>query len=160
MNNQTEAVLLPQATSAAAATSIEKKTNEIVPALPEGFFDDPDLDAKIRGQSREANLEAEYEEFKKIIQTEEFKSDIIVEQDDKLRDYDRDIQEVDVLIERWNKIESLHQRREAIKQQQKLKKNNPDNMDIEEKQDDEDDDDEEIDIKDVMNMALRSKNMF
>jgi zinc finger protein 830 len=156
LNNQTEAVLLPQ------ATSIEKKTNEIVPALPEGFFDDPDLDAKIRGQSREANLEAEYEEFKKIIQTEEFKSDIIVEQDDKLRDYDRDIQEVDVLIERWNKIESLHQRREAIKQQQKLKKNNPDNMDVEEKQDDDgdDDDDEEIDIKDVMNMALRSKNMF
>ena len=38
--------------------------------------------------------------------------------------------------------------------------NEEDNMDLEEKPDDEDDDDEEIDIKDVMNMALRSKNMF
>ncbi len=135
-------------------------------ALPEGFFDDPDLDAQIRGQSREANLEAEYEEFKKIIQTEEFKSDILIEQDDKLRDYDRDIEEVDHLIDRWNKIESLHQRREAIKQQHAAAASNANSksdekMDQDEHNEEEDDDDDEqIDLENVLNLALRSKNRF
>lgn len=133
------------------------KTETIVvgESLPEGFFDDPDLDAKVRGQSREANLEAEYEEFKKIIQNEEFKSDLLVEKDDKLRDFERDIEEVDDLIDRWNKIENLHIRREAIKQQQTTKAKNS------QKEDEKDDEDEEeVDLENVLNLALRSKNRF
>ena len=82
-------------------------------ALPEGFFDDPDLDAKARGLDRAKNLEQEYEDFKKLMQTEEVKSDVIVEKDDTNRDMDRDLAEVDELITRWSKIEDLHKKREA-----------------------------------------------
>ena len=130
-------------------------------SLPEGFFDDPDMDDKVRGVSREANLEAEFEEFKKIIQQEEFKSDVIVEQDDALRDVDRDLQEVDELIGRWNRIESLHQRREAILAASKLKKEAEQaassGMDHSDAADD-DDSDDDLELENILGLALRSKN--
>jgi hypothetical protein len=86
-NNNNKTQKSAAETTAAAASKVNESSNVantaeqqalsaaptvVGSALPEGFFDDPDLDAQIRGQSREANLEAEYEEFKKIIQTEEF----------------------------------------------------------------------------------------
>lgn len=123
-------------------------------AIPEGFFDDPDLDDKIRGVSRAQNLEAEYEEFKKIIQSEEHKSDVIVENDDNLRDVERDLEEVDLLINRWSKIEDLHLKREAILASNKLKKA----ADEEKAQKmDDSDDDSDVDLENVLNLELKSK---
>jgi zinc finger protein 830 len=122
-------------------------------ALPAGFFDDPDEDARVRGTStRSQTLEAEYEEFKKAMQTEEFRSDLIVERDDTLRDVDRDIVEADELIERWTRIEQLHQKREALKAS-KAAKNGAD------KNDDDDEDDEDVDLDSAMGLALRAKNI-
>ena len=120
--------------------------------LPEGFFDDPDMDDKVRGVSRADNLEAEYEEFKKIMQTEEHKSDKIVEQDDLLRDVDRDLEEVDELINRWSKIEDLHNRREAILKANKRK--------MEEKQinkEAEESDSSDVDLNEILNLEIRKK---
>ena len=154
-------------------------TSAVATSLPEGFFDDPDMDDKIRGVSREANLEAEYEEFKKIIQAEEHKSDLIVEQDDALRDIVRDLEQVDDLINRWSKIETLHQKREALLAANKIKKNNNsnnineqesmdhDHQDEEQnnksktnkKNDEDSDDDEDLENLDsVLGLTLRSKN--
>lgn len=121
--------------------------------LPEGFFDDPELDAKARGQSREANLDAEYEEFKKMIQSEELKSDQLIEKDDQLRDFDRDIEEVDELIGRWNKIEHLHIQREAIKKKTSESKKVSES-------DEDDEDDEDINVENILNMELRSKKIL
>jgi hypothetical protein len=125
-------------------------------ALPEGFFDDPELDCKARGVSRSENLEAEYEEFKKIMQTEEIKSDILIEKDDALRDVDRDLEEVDELINRWSKIEQLHIRREE------LIKNKKENEQVKMHTNEESDDDDvdEVELENVLNMEMRAKSRF
>lgn len=125
-------------------------------ALPEGFFDDPEMDAKARGQSRAENLEAEFEEFKRVIQSEDVKSEIIIERDDDRTNVDRNIEEVDEMIHRWNKIEDLHNRREELK---KLRSNKQ--VAVEQKMEaDEESSDEEIDLDSVLNFNLRSKNRF
>jgi len=124
--------------------------------LPEGFFDDPELDAKARGQSRSDNLDAEFEEFKKIIQTEEVKSEFIIEKDDLMSNVDRDIEEVDDLITRWSKIEKLHIQREALI---KNKKETQEKIDVDQEMESEDSDND-LDLDDVLNFNLRSKNRF
>lgn len=124
--------------------------------LPEGFFDDPDLDAKARGQSRSDNLDAEFEEFKKIIQTEEVKSEVLIEKDDLMSNVDRDIEEVDELITRWSKIEKLHIQREALV---KNKKETQEKIEVDQDMESEESDNE-LDLNDVLNFNLRSKNRF
>jgi zinc finger protein 830 len=126
-------------------------------ALPEGFFDDKELDAKVRGQSRAENLEAEYEEFKKIIQSEQVKSDIIIEKDDEQRDVDRDLQEVDELIDRWSKIEDLHKQREAILRTSKNKQKMNTNERIDAK---ENEDETDVDLENIMSLEIRSKKIL
>lgn len=124
--------------------------------LPEGFFDDPEMDAKARGQSRSDNLEAEFEEFKKIIQTEEVKSEVIIEKDDLMSNVDRDIEEVDELISRWTKIENLHNRREELRM--RSKKAAEEKIEIDQASDS--DEDEDLDLENVLSFNLRSKNRF
>lgn len=128
-------------------------------ALPEGFFDDPDLDAKARGFSRAENLEAEYEEFKKIMQTEEVKSDSLIERDDNLRDLDRNIIEVDELITRWSKIENLHQMRETLVANRLKKKNAQENEKMDTgKTTNDSDSDSDVDLTEAY-LSIRSKNI-
>ena len=143
---------------------VEVKVNPLLEAaastaLPEGFFDDPDMDDKVRGVSRTENLEAEYEEFKKIMQSEEYKSDQIVEKDDVLRDVDRDLEEVDELIGRWSKIEDMHNKREAILAANKKKKaeNASSSTKVEENSDS---DDSDLDMDSVLNLAMRNKKRY
>lgn len=125
-------------------------------ALPEGFFDDPEMDAKARGQSRAENLEAEFEEFKRVIQTEDVKSEIIIERDDDRTIVDRNIEEVDEMIHRWNKIEDLHNKREELKKLRNAKQKA-----VEQKMEaDEESSDEEVDLDNVLSFNLRSKNRF
>lgn len=134
--------------------------------LPEGFFDDPDQDARARGTTRAQHLDAEYEEFKKAMQTEEVKSDQIIEKDDLMRDVDRDLVEVDELITRWTRIEKLHQKREALKAASSGGGGQPGSEEMssgkKKKQKDnesDDDDDEDVDLESVMGLALRAKNI-
>ena len=129
-------------------------------ALPEGFFDDPDMDDKVRGVSRAENLEAEYEEFKKIMQTEEHKSDQIIEQDDIIRDVDRELEEVDELIGRWSKIEDLHNKREAILAANKKKSAGITKGQIVNHESDSDDDGSDIDLDSVLHLEIRNKKFF
>ena len=171
--NKTDSLDLNQALAAVVANTNQldaeakqesEKSNAVLnltgTSLPEGFFDDPDLDAKARGFSRLENLEAEYEEFKKIIQNEEVKSDILIEKDDALRDVDRDIEEVDELINRWTKIENLHLRREELLKSRKQTEQNKIVVDKKEADEEAEDDDLDIDLENVINLTLRSKNRF
>jgi zinc finger protein 830 len=126
--------------------------------LPEGFFDNQEIDDKVRGVSRAQNLEAEYEEFKRIMQTETIKSDNIVEIDDKTRDADRDLEEVDELINRWSKIESLHQKREQLLKNRIIKKTTAETTNRRQRQQKGDSDsDSDIDLDTVLNLTMRNK---
>lgn len=149
-NNQSEPTSAEQSETSKVNPLLEAAPST---ALPEGFFDDPDMDDKVRGVSRADNLEAEYEEFKKIMQTEEHKSDKIVEQDDLLRDVDRDLEEVDELINRWSKIEDLHNRREAIL---KANKRKMEEKQINNKEADESDS-SDVDLNEILNLEIRKK---
>lgn len=140
-------------TSATATTAADATSG-----LPAGFFDDPLKDAKMRNVNLNQVMENEWELFKKEIQTEEVKSEIIIEQEASTRYLDRDLEEVDELIYRWSKIEDLHVRKEnllKVKQQQQQKSQ----TNIKETVRD-DDSDGEIDLESVLNLALRSKARY
>jgi zinc finger protein 830 len=148
-------------------------TPAVASSLPEGFFDDPDLDAKVRGVDRAKNLDQEYEEFKKLMQTEEQISDNIVEKDDTNRDFERDLAEVDELIVRWSKVEDLHKKREALLELQKKKAEGAEWLNVEHsengsssksngsshnrKAQEESDSDEEVDLSNVLSLDIRDK---
>ena len=133
--------------------------SEPVPAaLPEGFFDDPELDAKARGTTRAETLEAEYEAFKKAMQVEEAKSNTLIEQDDQTRELDRDLEEVDELIVRWSKIENLHKKREELAKTKLVAQSTKN--DKTKQAAEEDDSDEEVDLTNVLDMKLRNKKLL
>jgi hypothetical protein len=138
-----------------------------IPGLPEGFFDDPLKDAKARNIVLSDALDVEFEKFKREMQIEELKQDALDELDDDNRDIDRELEEVDDLIDKWSKIENLHQRKEQLllKARNTIYNDNGDSLTVEKKilikkkpiEDSNDDEDEDIQLDEVMNLQLRSK---
>lgn len=126
------------------------KSNEIIlDALPEGFYDDR-IEEKNRLKNNLQNQNIEYQEFKRIIESEEFESENL--KDDKKKGVEREIEEVEDLIIRWEKIEKFHCKREEI-----LKKKDSRHH-FEQKSDSESEVDEsEIDIENILSISLQTK---
>ncbi|GFO41368.1 Zinc finger protein 830-like [Plakobranchus ocellatus] len=112
-----------------------KKMSEI---LPEGFFDDPKLDAKVRNVEYKDKEEEEWELFKKTIKEEAQVSEVIMEEEDEQVNIDRNIDEIDDQIQRWQEVENLHVKKEII-----LKSSKADA--VKEEENNEDVDEEELD---------------
>lgn len=130
-------------------------------ALPEGFFDDRKKDAKARNVDYSANLESEWSKFKIEIQNEELKNEILTELDDEIRDFDRDLEEVDQLIDKWSRIENLHQLKERLKKDTALaviENKKQESIKMEQENNEDDDSDSDIDLENVMSLTLRTKN--
>ncbi|CAF1170207.1 unnamed protein product, partial [Didymodactylos carnosus] len=85
-----------------------------ISALPEGFFDDPHADARARKVEYVDKMEVEWESFLKEMKQESHVSDKLEMVDDAERNVDRDIKETNDLIERWQKIEDMHVKKEQI----------------------------------------------
>ncbi|GFS21862.1 zinc finger protein 830-like [Elysia marginata] len=115
--------------------SHSKKMSEV---LPEGFFDDPKLDAKVRNVEYKDKEEEEWELFKKTIKEEAQVSEVIIEEEDEQVNFDRNIDEIDDQIQRWQEVENLHVKKEII-----LKSSKADTAKKEDS--DEDFDEEELD---------------
>lgn len=95
--------------------SAEKKGN-IAEALPEGFFDDPVRDAKVRNVEAPKDLmDKEWDEFQKEIRQVNTKSDAIVAEDDEEGRIERQIEEIDEQIECYRRVEVLRDRRDVVK---------------------------------------------
>ncbi|CAL8280281.1 unnamed protein product [Lota lota] len=95
--------------------SVEKKGN-IAEALPEGFFDDPVRDAKVRNVEAPKDLmDKEWDEFQKEIRQVNTKSDAIVAEDDEEGRIERQIEEIDEQIECYRRVEVLRDRRDVVK---------------------------------------------
>jgi len=117
-------------------------------ALPEGFFDDPHMDARVRKVEYVDKMEVEWDNFTKIMKQESNVSEKMEMIDDKERNVDREIKETTDLITRWKKIEDMHVKKEEHlskilqngkrKQEQQVK--NTETMDS----DNDDGDDEEL----------------
>ena len=72
-------------------------------ALPEGFFDDPIMDAKARGVAYVDKEEEEWEAFQKEIEAEETVAQNILVEDRTEATADRQIEEIDEQIEAWQR---------------------------------------------------------
>ncbi|XP_012731366.2 zinc finger protein 830 [Fundulus heteroclitus] len=121
--------------------SAEKKDNT-AEALPEGFFDDPVRDAKVRNvDAPKDHMDKEWEEFQKEIRQVNTKSEAIVAEDDEEGRLERQIDEIDEQIECYKRVELLRDRRDVLKSQSAPRKD--EEMETEEDDGEEGEEDEE-----------------
>ncbi|XP_069814361.1 zinc finger protein 830 [Dendropsophus ebraccatus] len=93
---------------------IERKENT-AEALPEGFFDDPEVDAKVRKvDAPKDHLDKEWEEFQKEMRQVNTVSEAIVAEEDEEGRLDRQIDEIDEQIECYRRIEHLRNRKDVL----------------------------------------------
>lgn len=122
--------------------TLEKKDNT-AEALPEGFFDDPVRDAKVRNvDAPKDQMDKEWEEFQKEIRQVNTKSDAIVAEDDEEGRLDRQIDEIDEQIECYKRVEVLRDKRDVVKSKSLTKKE--EKMEIDASNEEEEEDEEEL----------------
>lgn len=93
----------------------EKKDNT-AEALPEGFFDDPVRDAKVRNvDAPKDQMDKEWEEFQKEIRQVNTKSEAIVAEEDEEGRIERQIDEIDEQIECYKRVELLRDKRDMVR---------------------------------------------
>ncbi|XP_077993952.1 zinc finger protein 830-like [Glandiceps talaboti] len=93
--------------------SSTSKTNT-AEALPEGFFDDPVMDAKVRKVEVKDPMTEEWEKFQKSIAEETNVSEAIEAEEDEERQRERQIDEIDEQIYCLQKVEKLRDKKEEI----------------------------------------------
>ncbi|XP_017569084.1 zinc finger protein 830 [Pygocentrus nattereri] len=82
--------------------------------LPEGFFDDPVRDARVRNvDTPREQMDREWEEFQKEMRQVNSASDAIVAEDDEEGRIERQIDEIDEQIECFRRVELLRAKQEA-----------------------------------------------
>lgn len=74
---------------------MEAEETEEPETLPEGFFDDPKLDAKARNQEYKDPVEEEWEKFQKEIREADSKSAAIIAEDQEESTNERQIDEIE-----------------------------------------------------------------
>ncbi|XP_006786461.1 zinc finger protein 830 [Neolamprologus brichardi] len=95
---------------------IPEKKDNTAEALPEGFFDDPVRDAKVRNvDAPKDQMDKEWEEFQKEIRQVNTKSEAIVAEEDEEGRLERQIDEIDEQIECYKRVELLRDRRDVVK---------------------------------------------
>ncbi|OAD52801.1 hypothetical protein WN48_00214 [Eufriesea mexicana] len=98
-----------------------KDTNQ--PALPEGFFDDPILDAKVRNVEYKNPIEEEWEKFQKEIKEETAQSAQIIADDQEEATTERQLDEIEEQIRHWSRVMDLVKRKEQVQATDRKQKN-------------------------------------
>ncbi|XP_068605230.1 zinc finger protein 830 [Brachionichthys hirsutus] len=119
---------------------VSEKKDNTAEALPEGFFDDPVRDAKVRKvDAPKDQMDKEWEEFQKEIRQVNTKSEAIVAEDDEEGRLERQIDEIDEQIECYKRVEILRDKRDVVKTKLVPRKNEQ----MEEDEGDNEEEDEE-----------------
>ncbi|XP_067308419.1 zinc finger protein 830 [Pseudorasbora parva] len=106
--------------------------------LPEGFFDDPVRDAKVRNvDTPRDHMDREWEEFQKEMRQVNSASDAIVAEDDEEGRLERQIDEIDEQIQCFRRVEVLRARQEVVKSTMTRARQQTDEMRPEEEDDEE-----------------------
>ncbi|KAK3545404.1 hypothetical protein QTP70_007239 [Hemibagrus guttatus] len=109
--------------SKAEAEKPVEKTDSMAEQLPEGFFDDPVRDAKVRNvDTPKDHMDKEWEEFQKEMRQVSNVSEAIVAEEDEEGRLGRQIDEIDEQIECLRRVEVLRTKQEAVKDKIKKKK--------------------------------------
>uniref|UniRef100_A0A3P8S103 Zinc finger protein 830 n=1 Tax=Amphiprion percula TaxID=161767 RepID=A0A3P8S103_AMPPE len=120
---------------------IAEKKDNTAEALPEGFFDDPVRDAKVRNvDAPKDQMDKEWEEFQKEIRQVNTKSEAIVAEEDEEGRLERQIDEIDEQIECYKRVELLRDKRDVVKRKPLSRKE--EHMETDEGMDEEDDEEE------------------
>ncbi|XP_054283961.1 zinc finger protein 830-like [Macrosteles quadrilineatus] len=82
--------------------------------LPEGFFDDPIMDAKARNVEYKDPIQEEWEKFQKEIKEETSVSTQIIEDDQEEATTERQIQEIDEQLRNWSRVLDLEKKKETV----------------------------------------------
>lgn len=117
--NPPKAPLVPHSGSIEKAEIHEKvveRRENTAEALPEGFFDDPEVDAKVRKvDAPKDQMDKEWDEFQKAMRQVDTISEAIVAEEDEEGRLDRQIGEIDEQIECYRRVEKLRNRQDEIK---------------------------------------------
>nr|XP_056713237.1 zinc finger protein 830 [Euleptes europaea] len=98
---------------------VERRENT-AEALPEGFFDDPEVDAKVRKvDAPKDQMDKEWDEFQKAMRQVNTVSEAIVAEEDEEGRLDRQIGEIDEQIECFRRVEQLRDRQEIMREKLK-----------------------------------------
>lgn len=89
-----------------------KDTNPTV--LPEGFFDDPVMDAKVRNVEYKDPIEEEWEKFQKEIKEETVQSAQIIADDQEEATTERQLDEIEEQIRHWSRVIDLAKHMEQV----------------------------------------------
>lgn len=120
---------------------VEKEEEKTEPPLPEGFFDDPILDAKARNIEYKDPVEEEWEKFQKELKEETTVSAQIIAEDQEEAVTDRQIVEIDEQLKNWERVLQLEVKKEKVKEKKhqvvEKKKQNGEEEDEEEMDGDE-----------------------
>lgn len=90
----------------------ESPTAEV---LPEGFFDDPKLDAKARNLEYKDPVEEEWERFQKEIKEVDHKSAEIIAEDQEEATTERQIDEIEEQMRNLSRVLDLEKKKEDVK---------------------------------------------
>lgn len=94
----------------------EERKDGPAEALPEGFFDDPVRDAKVRNvDTPRDHMDREWEEFQKEMRQVNSASDAIVAEDDEEGRLERQIHEIDQQMLCFRRVELLRARQELVR---------------------------------------------
>ncbi|XP_006891118.1 PREDICTED: zinc finger protein 830 [Elephantulus edwardii] len=114
-----KAPLIPHSGSIEKAEIHEKvveRRENTAEALPEGFFDDPEVDARVRKvDAPKDQMDKEWDEFQKAMRQVNTISEAIVAEEDEEGRLDRQIGEIDEQIECYRRVEKLRNRQDEIK---------------------------------------------
>ncbi|GLV40969.1 uncharacterized protein CBL_04493 [Carabus blaptoides fortunei] len=83
--------------------------------LPEGFFDDPKLDAKARNLEYKDPLEEQWEKFQKEIKEVNSKSAEIIADDQEEATTERQIDEIEEQMRNWSRVLDLERKKDVVK---------------------------------------------
>ncbi|XP_012504149.1 PREDICTED: zinc finger protein 830 [Propithecus coquereli] len=156
--NPPKAPLIPHSGSIEKAEIHEKvveRRENTAEALPEGFFDDPEVDAKVRKvDAPKDQMDKEWDEFQKAMRQVNTISEAIVAEEDEEGRLDRQIGEIDEQIECYRRVEKLRNRQDEIKNKLKqiltIKE-------LQKKEEENADSDDEGELQDLLSQDWRVK---
>ncbi|XP_059487865.1 zinc finger protein 830 [Neocloeon triangulifer] len=83
-------------------------------SLPEGFFDDPKLDAKVRNVEYKDPVEEEWGKFMKAMKDETEQSHQIIQEDQEESTAERQLEEIDEQMRNWSRVLDLEKKKEEV----------------------------------------------
>ena len=109
---------------------LQEEMAELTPAvsgadqgdLPEGFFDDPVMDAKARGVEYKDAEQAEWDAFQKEIAVEVAASTQMTAEEQLEETTDRQLEEIDDQMRAWSRVRDIEIMKDEVEEKLKVKK--------------------------------------